>query len=934
MKVPALPFGIITFIAALAVTTSAHAQGIHVSIDPQAHSDFLPGLYAPGADLTLELNLPPDLDQAPGLNVQWSFNDIPLSGATGLNLPLPNLTTTHSGNYTVVAHAPGRVSQEWVHTVNVLPLPAEHIDTSFSSQLPVGAQVTHLGPFTTGGDFYVSYTLEGSTDQYTVRLLPDGALDSSFSFPVNGGRILQSFTDDSILVLQPENASEGPQQLLRRTAVGAETLYQTLPPAAGAGLSAFATSDGTVYQILAQRVVRFAADGSIDPTFAFEDTALISVEGLLEDATGRLLVLGYRENNPAQYWWPPYLHTCRRLLADGTVDPSFQVFDQGYQGTLNVFPLPDGSLLSYSRQTRGVEVWKAYNADGVEDTAWLGSTGLDTYGMGVYVDPAHSYIYSRPESRWGKVMENALQRFKITASGLVRDDDFFGGFSSLANQLPLAVSTDDARLVTGRFSAVQGHSTVAIVKILNAPPPAGTLPPCGLIGTRQSLSTVGDTVELTSEVIGSQPISYQWIALDGQPLPADSTSPTLRFPAITAAQYGRYQLRVTNPLGSALSPVITLTAIPSLPTAPVIGEPSIQLDADGRVTVTLSAEFDATGYTTYRWTALNAQPLPEDHRSLQLVLPHFQANQLGSYQLRATTLTGTVWSEVITLTADQFPVRLSNLSGRARQGTSEAALYAGLTLSSVPAEGTPLLLRGIGPTLAEFGLTDPLPDPAIRLRPIGGEVVAQNDNWSDNTSTDTLSATAVSLGAFALMEDSLDAALLESVHGSHFTLELADSTAATGVGLIEVYDANSTISRDAPELINLSLRAHTAPGDDTAVAGFAIRDPLGLGRSIRVLLRVIGPSLANYGVSHPLTDPVLKLHNAAGEVIRTIDDWGDDDDPAGLAATMASVGAFTLSEGSADSAVVLDLAASAYTLTATGKGDDSGIVMLEIYRVP
>jgi hypothetical protein len=136
----------------------------------------------------------------------------------------------------------------------------------------------------------------------------------------------------------------------------------------------------------------------------------------------------------------------------------------------------------------------------------------------------------------------------------------------------------------------------------------------------------------------------------------------------------------------------------------------------------------------------------------------------------------------------------------------------------------------------------------------------------------------------------------------------------------------------AEEITNLSLRARTGPGEKVAIAGFVIVDPQGFGRSARVLLRVVGPTLSQYGVAFPLADPVLTLYDAQGQVVARNDNWSDTD-PTGLAAAMQQVGAFTLPAASKDAAVLLDLPAGVYSVQATGIGTPAGVTLIEIYLV-
>ena len=76
-----------------------------------------------------------------------------------------------------------------------------------------------------------------------------------------------------------------------------------------------------------------------------------------------------------------------------------------------------------------------------------------------------------------------------------------------------------------------------------------------------------------------------------------------------------------------------------------------------------------------------------------------------------------------------------------------------------------------------------------------------------------------------------------------------------------------------------------------------------------VLIRGIGPGLKNYGITNPVPDPLLNVYGANNTLVAgPINSWKASD-----AATMSQVGAFALSSGSADAAVVVTLPAGTYT---------------------
>ncbi len=134
-------------------------------------------------------------------------------------------------------------------------------------------------------------------------------------------------------------------------------------------------------------------------------------------------------------------------------------------------------------------------------------------------------------------------------------------------------------------------------------------------------------------------------------------------------------------------------------------------------------------------------------------------------------------------------------------------------------------------------------------------------------------------------------------------------------------------------LNNLSSRAQTGTGAATHIVGFAVNGP----RPRQMLIRGVGPSLANYGVTGTLADPVLTIFNAAGQTVFANDNWADATNAvsaADLRAAAQSSGAFALAEGSRDAALLLQLDPGTYTAQVSGVGGTSGISLLEVFEVP
>lgn len=267
--------------------------------------------------------------------------------------------------------------------------------------------------------------------------------------------------------------------------------------------------------------------------------------------------------------------------------------------------------------------------------------------------------------------------------------------------------------------------------------------------------------------------------------------------------------------------------------------------------------------------------------------------------------------------------RLINLSVRTFSGTDADTLIVGFVVGG--SGGRSLLIRGVGPTLAGFGVSGVLANP--RITALAGDVVlATNDDWGTSANAGTISSTAAGVGAFPLPVGSLDATLLSSFSAGGYTVQVAGAGGATGVVLVEAYDAGGSASA---QLVNVSARSAVgASSDGVLIAGFVVD------QSTRaILVRGIGPALAGFGVEGAMANPRLKVFQHE-KVVAENDDWSAAADAAGIASTAARVGAFELPEGSEDAALLLTLPPNGYTVQLSSVDGASGVALIEVYAVP
>ncbi len=271
--------------------------------------------------------------------------------------------------------------------------------------------------------------------------------------------------------------------------------------------------------------------------------------------------------------------------------------------------------------------------------------------------------------------------------------------------------------------------------------------------------------------------------------------------------------------------------------------------------------------------------------------------------------------------------RLVNLSTRAEAG-ARGRLIAGFVVEGAAGSAKSLLVRGIGPALARFGVAGFLADPLLELIvPGDDQPLASNDHWSAAPNRDAIAAAATRTGAFPLPESSLDAALLTTVAPRPHTALVTGVDQTRGLALVEVYDAD--LPGTGSRLINLSARAFAGEGDAALTPGLVI----GGSEPLRVLVRGVGPALTRLGVEGALARPTLTLFSGPA-ILATNSGWTAGGAAADLRAAAAAVGAFPFDEASSDAALLATLAPGAYTVRLAGAGGTTGEALVEIYVVP
>jgi hypothetical protein len=141
---------------------------------------------------------------------------------------------------------------------------------------------------------------------------------------------------------------------------------------------------------------------------------------------------------------------------------------------------------------------------------------------------------------------------------------------------------------------------------------------------------------------------------------------------------------------------------------------------------------------------------------------------------------------------------------------------------------------------------------------------------------------------------------------------------------------------------NISMRGNVA-ADKPLIVGFVLKD-----EQRDVLIRIVGPSLRQFGVSRPWENPHFQLFGARSTVpisggpgprhgIAYYEDWSRFESTiSGLTKLFSFTGAFPLDAGSSDAVGVTPrMGAGAYTIVCAPEVDDTGgEALVEVYLLP
>ncbi|HZE56783.1 MAG TPA: Ig-like domain-containing protein [Chthoniobacterales bacterium] len=125
--------------------------------------------------------------------------------------------------------------------------------------------------------------------------------------------------------------------------------------------------------------------------------------------------------------------------------------------------------------------------------------------------------------------------------------------------------------------------------------------------------------------------------------------------------------------------------------------------------------------------------------------------------------------------------QLAQISTRGLVQGGNSVMIAGFILGGSQ-NPTHVAIRGIGPSLGQFGINNPLPDPTLELHDGNGTLLIANDNWLD----DPVSAAQLTANGLAL-SNTKESGIFTTLPAGQFTAILAGKN-GSGIGVVEAYN--------------------------------------------------------------------------------------------------------------------------------------------------
>jgi hypothetical protein len=257
-------------------------------------------------------------------------------------------------------------------------------------------------------------------------------------------------------------------------------------------------------------------------------------------------------------------------------------------------------------------------------------------------------------------------------------------------------------------------------------------------------------------------------------------------------------------------------------------------------------------------------------------------------------------------------------------------LIEGFTVQGPAGSTKKIIIRAIGPFLANFGIADALPNPTLEIHDSNNNnaIVARNDDWQTTQTGGIITADqSAEINASGVKPgNNLESAIIANLAPGSYTAVVAGvGTTNTGTGVVDAYDLSPVSSA---KLVNFATRGLIQPADKLMIAGFIIQNG-----PVKAVVRAIGPSLAALGITNALPDTTLQIRDPNGNVVVENDNWKvRSSDGTSQQAEMEATQLQPTND--LEAALVTTLQPGQYTAQVRGKPESTGIGVVQVYFIP
>ncbi|HKP02010.1 MAG TPA: hypothetical protein VJU77_01495, partial [Chthoniobacterales bacterium] len=686
-----------------------------------------------------------------------------------------------------------------------------------------------------------------------IRLNGVGLFDSSF----NSAGVVQTFNTGRDLGLQPDGKilavinnsvyrlnSDGTNDTAFRQPV-LEDATATPPTTLGTPVTLQLYSDGrmlvggafTDVAPLATPTyahfgaVRLNSDGNVDTTFTTSrrtgNERAPSSFVRLDD--GSTLVTF---DDPID---PPIAYNVARLLGNGTRDPNFALSSSDPSRFLTGFsartikPLPDGKFFVNGVQAEGYPIYGKVDENGVEDTTFLIGQGVG--GDDITIGPDGKIWFAAGEDPQMTLFGSGA---RLTVNGdLVNNGapiqsqiERSGGmlFTLYVGTRYIAIRPDGNALLQYFSSDLKFHlfgfiGDGALPEVtFSAPDAAATSFPFVLdpaIGT--TVQPPNGAWSATRAVQGAHIQPDGRIILVGH-FTAYGDTPARGIIRIESSGTVDSTFNAGNGM-QWTSITETASFFPSIE--------NIEPTTDGKFLIT--GNFEAfNGTAAPGITQLNADgsvdtsfvaPVHRDKRSRMASAFHAQPD--GSFLLSGPYIVNGETEPRSLIRLLGLAPNVGNISTRLVVGTDDNVLIEGFIVQGPAGSSKKILVRAIGPSLAQFGVPGALANPTLEIHDASGATVATNNDWKTTQIGGLIPGnqfTEINGSGLAPSSD-LESAIIANLEPGSYTAVVRGAGNTVGTGVVDAFDLSSA---SPARLANIATRGLVQPGDGLMIAGFIV----------------------------------------------------------------------------------------------------------------